>query len=351
MVTYNFKAIAFRDTKATSFRNVNLQIVTSDELQVAYSVLRKDKAGIVHGLLTELDGEILQVLVNGRVVDPSDMIAARLTWGGKSANILGWDNVNGETVFFQMGGAALPRFASKNAFFSFFDSARVSTPSGTYAPGASLDLARFLSLASKTDNDSLTMRESSGEASAVTGRGNDKVIGNSFHNYIDLGEGNDRAYGGAGSDDMYGNTGNDTIIGGVGDDNINGGQGSDLLFGGTDNDNINGGRDADSIDGGLGNDYLSGDPGDDTLVAGGGDDTLNGWDGADVFIFDAAAGPSFATIEGFESIDAIRIDGVIANDTVFVQTGDNVTISFGLDFSIEVINASRQIVEDAVVFI
>ncbi|WP_299404755.1 ELWxxDGT repeat protein [Acaryochloris sp. IP29b_bin.148] len=65
----------------------------------------------------------------------------------------------------------------------------------------------------------------------VTGRGNDRLLGNGQSNTLDGGSGNDELRGEAGQDDLTGGLGGDTLIGGQGADVLNGGTGDDVLIG------------------------------------------------------------------------------------------------------------------------
>ncbi len=343
MVTYNYKAIAFRDSGSTTFRNIDLQIVASDDYRFAYSVLNRDEAGISHAMFTSLTGDMLQVRVNGKSVPAEDPVVFKLGWGSKSATMIGWDNVNGETVLFQLSGTPLPRFATKAAFFNFVDDARISLPSGTAAPGAPLDLAKFGSLTAFTHNDRLTMADASGDASVATGQGNDTVTGNAGANHIDLGSGNDSGTGGSGNDTLIGNTGNDTLAGGNDNDSLTGDAGNDRLFGGTGSDSLDGGIGNDSLDGGTGSDQIFGGTGSDTLV-GDGQDWLDGGSGADDFIFTKGTAPVSATIDHFEATDDIVLRGMIASNSqaTVQQDGSDVYIYGGNGFTIVVLAANEE---------
>ena len=71
---------------------------------------------------------------------------------------------------------------------------------------------------------------------ALTGGGDDAVIGNFAANFID---------GGDGDNDLQGLGGHDTLLGGSGDDTLNGGDGFDVLAAGTGVNEVTGGGDAD----------------------------------------------------------------------------------------------------------
>lgn len=346
MATYTLKALGFRDTGSSSFRNLSVQFVTSDDFRFAYSIISRDEAGISHIMPTSLTGDAFQLRVNGRAVDAQDMIAFKVSWAGKSATILGWDDANGETVLFQMAGAALPRFTSKAAFFSFVENAKIGTPSGAFGAGSPLDISKFLSLTAVTQNDRLTQLELDETQSINTGRGNDTVTGNSFGTTINLGTGNDSGMGGGGDDTLLGGSGNDTIDGGADNDQLFGGAGRDRLLGGTGRDTLDGGIGDDRLDGGLGDDSVLGGDGNDTITYSGGNDTIDGGTGADVFIFGSA--PTGAIIDNIDTFDAIHLAGF--GDRAYTVTQDfaDVYIRSGDDFTITVLNANAQIVSDSI---
>ncbi len=81
-----------------------------------------------------------------------------------------------------------------------------------------------------------------------TAGGDDRVIGSTFREWLDLG------------------TGDDTVLGGVGPDRLDGSDGDDLLVGGLGNDTLLGGAGADVLVGGFGGDVLNGDNGNDLLI-------------------------------------------------------------------------------------
>lgn len=125
---------------------------------------------------------------------------------------------------------------------------------------------------------------------ALTGGGNDRVLGNSANNTITGGLGGDHLSGDAGNDRLFGNRGNDTLLGGLGNDRLNGGYGSDRLYGGVGadvlighdgNDTLYGQAGRDTLDGGAGADTIYGNVGDDRLLGGIGRDTLDGGRGND----------------------------------------------------------------------
>lgn len=122
-------------------------------------------------------------------------------------------------------------------------------------------------------------------ARAVEGDGPDTIDGGAGNDYLQGNAGDDRLDGGAGSDRIQGGQGNDSITGNTGNDSVNGNLGSDTIDGGEGNDSLRGGQGGDSIQGGAGNDILMGDLGSDTLAGGTGIDILTGGGDADLFVF------------------------------------------------------------------
>ena len=109
----------------------------------------------------------------------------------------------------------------------------------------------------------------------VGGDFNDRFVGSTSDNILQLG---------AGSNTGIGLGGDDTILGGSGVDNIQGGAGEDLLRG-------YGGRDV--LDGGNDDDFLAGGSGNDQLRGGTGSDTLEGGEGRDILIGGPVSGRTF----------------------------------------------------------
>ncbi len=109
----------------------------------------------------------------------------------------------------------------------------------------------------------------------VGGDFNDRFVGSTSDNILQLG---------AGSNTGIGLGGDDTILGGSGVDNIQGGAGEDFLRG-------YGGRDV--LDGGNDDDFLAGGSGNDQLRGGTGSDTLEGGEGRDILIGGPVSGRTF----------------------------------------------------------
>ncbi|WP_174888362.1 M10 family metallopeptidase C-terminal domain-containing protein [Candidatus Williamhamiltonella defendens] len=91
---------------------------------------------------------------------------------------------------------------------------------------------------------------------AISGSGDDEIIGNEVDNVLRGGKGADLIYGEQGCDRLFGEEGNDRLYGGEGADKLVGGRGSDQLWGGKDNDYLLGGEDQDFLFGGPGRDIF-----------------------------------------------------------------------------------------------
>lgn len=137
------------------------------------------------------------------------------------------------------------------------------------------------------------------------GLGNDVLIGRGGDDTLDGEDGRDSLYGGDGNDDLTGGAGRDLLDGGAGDDFLDGGEKEDLLGGGDGNDTLLGGLGNDALEGGNGNDTLDGGEMDDTLRGDGGDDTLDGGLGDDVLY----GGDGRDTAQGGIGQDIINGDG------------------------------------------
>nr|WP_047165725.1 M10 family metallopeptidase C-terminal domain-containing protein [Sphingomonas sp. Y57] len=156
---------------------------------------------------------------------------------------------------------------------------------------------------------------------AVQGDGSDTITGGAGNDYIQGNAGDDRLDGGAGSDRIQGGQGNDSIVGNSGNDSVNGNLGSDTIDGGEGNDSLRGGQGGDSILGGTGNDALLGDLGDDTLAGGTGIDVLTGGGDADIFTF-ASGDATFASSGALAYMTDMITD--------FTDGVDHIRLGFGV---------------------
>ncbi|MGH2905629.1 MAG: S8 family serine peptidase [Solirubrobacterales bacterium] len=192
---------------------------------------------------------------------------------------------------------------------------------------------------------------------AVTGSGNDFVLGNASGNTISSGAGSDTLMGYGGNDVFNGGADEDWVsyanesapvtasIDGVANDgpsgqsdqiqsdieDIQGGSGDDNLFGSAVANQLDGSNGNDNLTGNDGNDSLLGSYGNDTAYPGNGNDTFQGFDGddqmvsspgADVFV--GGNGTYDAANYGSETANLnISLDDV-ANDGA-VGEGDNIS--------------------------
>jgi Ca2+-binding RTX toxin-like protein len=152
---------------------------------------------------------------------------------------------------------------------------------------------------------------------AVTGDGNDTIMGNAADNVLLGMRGNDRLDGAGGRDSLEGGDGNDVLIGG---------EGNDLLFGGRGND---------SLAGGNGDDSLTYDGGMDTMDGGAGIDTLAFGQMSRGVIVDLVTGTVTAdqtsTIIGIENVSGTQFADVItagaAAGTIWGGAGADTIVS------------------------
>lgn len=120
-------------------------------------------------------------------------------------------------------------------------------------------------------------------AAALTGDGDDRVIGSATAFNLFLGhEGDDEASGGRRRDMLGGGLGSDELRSAGGRDRVLGSRGGDRLRGGAGRDMLSGNAGADRLFGQAGNDLLDGGPGRDKLRGGAGDDSLFGGFGKDL---------------------------------------------------------------------
>lgn len=199
--------------------------------------------------------------------------------------------------------------------------------------GAGFDTVDYRPVHGAVMIDLLRPRDNGGMASgdvllsieaALTGAGNDTLLGSGVANILLAGAGNDRIDGRGGDDTLNGGDGDDTLVGGAGADLLKGGAGRDMaswetatggvtvdlrfphanrgeaandqldaiedlagsghadslsgengdnrIFGLGGNDRLVGRAGNDLLSGGAGRDWLSGDSGDDTLLGGAGFD-------------------------------------------------------------------------------
>ncbi|WP_121629617.1 calcium-binding protein [Tropicibacter alexandrii] len=121
----------------------------------------------------------------------------------------------------------------------------------------------------------------------VGGDFNDRFVGSTGANRLEMGAGSNVAVGLGGDDTMIGGNGVDNLQGGAGEDSLRGSGGRDVLDGGADDDVLVGGSDNDQLRGGTGSDTLAGGKGRDILIGGPVSGTSFPGDGnVDYFVFD-----------------------------------------------------------------
>lgn len=183
------------------------------------------------------------------------------------------------------------------------------------------------------------------------GDGIDTLLGGNNNDLLVCGRGNDRAFGGNQNDEARGAGGNDYLAGGPGDDVLLGHSGADTLLGEGGHDTLDGGGHGDTLNGGGGRDLLAGGGGDDGILGGGGNDTCEGGAGRDTIV----GGGGRDILKGGAGADICVFNGNWAND-LWVDFEDgvdrldfraNATVDSLADLSIAVQGASALITEIA----
>lgn len=234
-----------------------------------------------------------------------------------------------------------------------------------YAQGALVDLrpAHFSSVGGLTGN--VAIAQGVTIENAVTGAGNDRIIGNAVTNVLEGGAGSDSLEGGARWDTLRGGDGNDTLDGGLDNDQMFGGLGDDIYYvdhvGDRVNENtlVNEGNDTvyasiswnmtanveavaftgsanavsngnglanqmagnagnNSLSGGTGHDTIHGFDGNDVLDGGADSDDLNGGAGSDTLL----GGARWDTLTGGDGDDVL--DGGTENDRMYGNAGNDI---------------------------
>lgn len=243
--------------------------------------------------------------------------------------LAGWNGGVGEAFF---GGAGYDTFDTSTVIFAGFD-AYINLLDGEF-----YDI----------DVPSSGPISFSSVEKAVTGDGNDVIIGSAEANALLAGAGNDDISGLAGNDTLGGGDGNDILDGGAGGDYLSGGTGVDTatyasataavivslfnpsintgdadgdtynsienLYGSAFDDGLNGNMSANVIRGRDGDDGLKGYDGIDSLYGDDGDDILIGGEDADALF--GGAGSDTASYKGAAA-------GVVASlSNPAINTGD-----------------------------
>lgn len=257
--------------------------------------------------------------------------------------------------------------------------------------------AQVISLASESLSSVLGGRHNLGIArgvvieNAISGSGNDMLVGNSVGNALTGGDGDDTLDGGDGDDTLYGGDGDDYYVIGSGTDvindtlgtnsvmsgaaidltlssistmhnasltglsavNITGNTLANVLEGNRAANTIIGGDGDDTLDGGLGSDVLYGGIGTDAIYGGVGADTMDGGDGVDRLSYATsdegvsvnlstgrgsggyAQGDVFSQIEGLAGSNyADRLTGATGGEVLSGLRGDDVIYGGAGDDSI-----------------
>ena len=146
---------------------------------------------------------------------------------------------------------------------------------------------------------------------AISGSGNDTVIGNRTNNSLYGMIGNDKLYGLSGRDSLFGSIGHDKLYGGSSNDKLYGGSHNDYLNGGSHNDYLNGGSGLDKLVGSTGHDKLYGGSQNDKLYGGSHNDYLNGGSHNDYL----SGGSGLDKLVGSTGLD--RLYGGSQNDKLY----------------------------------
>ncbi|MEM9222074.1 MAG: S8 family serine peptidase [Pseudomonadota bacterium] len=153
-----------------------------------------------------------------------------------------------------------------------------------------------------------------GIENAISGDGNDRLIGDATANRLFSMRGEDTLNGGHGSDVLNGGTGDDLVFGGTARDVLRGASGADRLYGQSGNDNIDGGHGNDIAYGGAHNDIIRGGQGKDWLYGHNGNDRLLGDGGSDLLVGHAGADRAFGGRGGDEARGGAGNDILRGND-------------------------------------
>jgi serralysin len=218
----------------------------------------------------------------------------------------------GDTVYGKGGNAGelwnqIDSFGAPVAFTIYDNSGIDTVDLSVFSANQKIDLNReAISDVGGLTGNMIIARDTDIE-NAISGSGNDHLIGNALANTLKSGGGDDTLDGGAGDDLLIDGVGKNTLTGGAGADKLISFAGLNTQSGGTQGDFLIGGMQADTLDGGAGNDVIRGDSssvfltGSDQITGGAGNDTLMGGGGADTFIFHTDAGDDvigdFATAE------------------------------------------------------
>ncbi|MET0294135.1 MAG: M10 family metallopeptidase C-terminal domain-containing protein [Phenylobacterium sp.] len=246
----------------------------------------------------------------------------------------------GDTVYGFNSTALRPWFdatGAKQVVFAAWDAGGSDTfDFSGYLDNAVIDLRQghFSSVGGLTGNVAVAI--GTDIERALSGGGDDQLLGNALANWLRGGAGADQISGFAGIDDMQGNAGTDTLWGGDGADWVVGGQdgdqlngeaGDDLIYGNLGSDTALGGDGNDTITAGQQDDLVRGENGDDWLGGDRGNDTLFGGAGADSFRFFVGAGVDKVMDFNLAEGDRVLITG--SGAYTVSQMGSDTVVDFG----------------------
>ena len=291
------------DTDADGYDEVNLQVLNLTEgVNVTLDVRNDDVAGNdeLNLLVTDSDDD-------GLDANEINVVASASANGGTEENN-GIERVNLSTA----GSTGEVRINDLNTFGTtqlFIDSdvdLTIGDTDNNLGGGYGFENAlsrtvNYINATASTGNLAFSTEDNnSGNATILSGSGDDVIRTGDANNWVEGGAGNDLLITSGGNDTVYGQDGNDTIranggdnvlYGNDGDDSITSRDGNDYVEGGQGNDTINAregnntvyGQDGnDSITTGSGNDYIVGGVGNDTIEFGGGSDYVEAGEGDDV---------------------------------------------------------------------
>ncbi len=194
---------------------------------------------------------------------------------------------------------------------------------------------------------------------AVSGSGNDTLLGSSANEFFLANGGNDSINGGAGFDRasyqtagaaVVVNLTNGTATGGGGTDtlvsieNLRGSNFGDSLTGDAGNNDIQARGGDDTVNGGDGDDFLQGEDGNDSLIGGNGEDLLSGGNGDDTI--DGGAQP---VVTGRTFFDMADYSSATVAVTVNLGAGNGTATGQGTDVLIGIEGARGGSANDSLV--
>ncbi|MGL4319616.1 MAG: calcium-binding protein [Paracoccaceae bacterium] len=254
MTTYTFTGLRLTTNASgvpTSVAPVTFKLVVSDDYRFGYENLGTNGIGTEIAIAPTV-GNSFSATIDGRLVDqnwfPAMFRVDRPGGQSTDTNMLGFfDAATSRDYLFEISGPRLPQITTLAQFAAFQQSNTFNALwTRPLVDSTQINPATFTSLTAVTQNDVINLAGQTWTNGVIrAGLGNDRVIGTSAADQIDLGVGNDIGRGGLGSDSILGQAGNDQLFGERGNDTLNGGVGADVLDGGADLDRLIGGADAD----------------------------------------------------------------------------------------------------------